>query len=218
MKTIDEIAFQTNLLALNAAVEAARAGDAGRGFAVVADEVRALAIRAAEAAKVTAGLIEQGQRSADHGVSLNSEVLQSLSLINAGIDKVAVVTAEICAASEQQVDGVSQIKTALDQINAVTQQVAANAQESASAAIEMESQAIQLRETVGRFRLNTAATTTVRERSVGAGKPVVRAKPLAAARCSVAPAPRKPTAPSRAGAAAALIPFGDDDTDAMNAF
>ena len=80
IKTIDEIAFQTNILALNAAVEAARAGEAGMGFAVVADEVRNLAQRSAQAAKDTAGLIEESIARSHDG---NRKVQQVASAIAA---------------------------------------------------------------------------------------------------------------------------------------
>ena len=154
VRTIEETAFQTNLLALNAAVEAARAGDAGRGFAVVAEEVRALAIRSAEASKNTAALIERNVESAEHGVRLNAEVLESLERMDAQVQRVAGVIAEISTAAGEQARVVADIDVAVDQMNGVTQQVAANAEESASAAAELDSQARTLRETVGRFHLD----------------------------------------------------------------
>jgi methyl-accepting chemotaxis protein len=154
VKTIDEIAFQTNLLALNAAVEAARAGEAGKGFAVVAEEVRNLAMRSAEAAKTTAGLIEQAVQNAGGGVQLSEEVVQNLSDIDQRIGKVREVAAEIAASAEQQSQGIGQISAAVEQMNEVTQQVAANSEESASASEELSSQAEVMRGLVGQFQLS----------------------------------------------------------------
>jgi methyl-accepting chemotaxis protein len=119
VKTIDEIAFHTNLLALNAAVEAARAGDAGRGFAVVAEEVRNLAMRSAEAAKMTAQLINDAVDKADDGVTLNQEVLSHLEEIVQRVYQVNAVMGEIAMASEQP-QGVEQINLAREQLSPLT--------------------------------------------------------------------------------------------------
>ena len=89
IKTIDEIAFQTNLLALNAAVEAARAGEAGAGFAVVADEVRNLAMRAADAAKNTANLIEGTVKKVKDGSDLVSQTNEAFQQVAGSSAKAA---------------------------------------------------------------------------------------------------------------------------------
>ncbi|MFH1058682.1 MAG: methyl-accepting chemotaxis protein [Pseudomonadota bacterium] len=141
IKTIDEIAFQTNLLALNAAVEAARAGEAGAGFAVVADEVRNLAMRAAEAAKNTTGLIEQTLARVGHGAELVEHTSQDFNQVQDRSRKVAELVAEIAAASREQSQGIDQVNQAALEMDRVTQQNAANAEESAAASEELSAQA-----------------------------------------------------------------------------
>jgi len=153
VKTIDEIAMQTNLLALNAAVEAARAGEAGRGFAVVAEEVRNLASRSAQAARQTAGMIEESVRNAQDGVILSREVGSALDDIAVSSRKVDDLVGDIATASREQSQGIEQVGIAVSQMDKVTQQTAANAEQSASSAEQLSSQAQQLQSMVGRFRI-----------------------------------------------------------------
>ncbi len=148
IKTIDEIAFQTNLLALNAAVEAARAGEAGAGFAVVADEVRNLAMRAADAAKNTADLIEGTVEKVDAGTGLVNRTNEAFTQVADSSGKVGELVAEIAAASTEQAQGIGQVNTAVTEMDRVTQQNAANAEESASASEEMNAQAHQMKSIV----------------------------------------------------------------------
>ena len=148
IKTIDEIAFQTNILALNAAVEAARAGEAGMGFAVVADEVRSLAQRAAQAAKETAGMIDESMARSSNGVGISARVAETLNQITDKARRVNSLVAEIATASNEQSSGVEQVNSAVSQMDKVTQSNAAGAEETASAAEELTAQAMSLQQTV----------------------------------------------------------------------
>jgi methyl-accepting chemotaxis protein len=148
IKVIDGIAFQTNILALNAAVEAARAGDAGMGFAVVADEVRSLAQRSAQAAKDTAGLIEESITKSTEGRAKLDQLATAIRDITEKADKVKALIKEVHVGSEEQARGVEQIARAMTQMEQVTQSSAASAEQAASAGESMNAQADKMRQVV----------------------------------------------------------------------
>ncbi|EJC83551.1 methyl-accepting chemotaxis protein [Rhizobium leguminosarum bv. trifolii WSM2297] len=158
ISVIDEIAFQTNLLALNAGVEAARAGEAGKGFAVVAQEVRELAQRSASAAKEIKGLILNSSKEVESGVKLVRDTGQALATIGSFITQINQHMDAIATSAKEQSVGLSEVNVAVNQMDQTTQQNAAMVEQSTAASESLAQEAQKLRELVGQFRLDDAAS------------------------------------------------------------
>jgi methyl-accepting chemotaxis protein len=161
VKSINDIASQTNLLALNAAVEAARAGESGKGFAVVAEEVRSLAMRSAEAARLTTDMIEASVGSAEAGVIINQEALKNLEEIKSEVNLLSKVMAEIAASSEIQRKSVADVTLAMNQLNRMTAQYVTNSNQSCASSESLSGKAEAMQDLVSAFQLNSNGTDEI---------------------------------------------------------
>ncbi|MBY0311462.1 MAG: HAMP domain-containing methyl-accepting chemotaxis protein [Phycisphaerales bacterium] len=144
---INEIADQTNLLALNAAIEAARAGEHGRGFAVVADEVRKLAertTRSTEEVHQAISLIQTNTKTAVDRMQVGTSKLQQ------GVTSAKLAGERLASI----VQGAGSVATMIGEIAQAAEQAGQGSSQAAQAASSLSEKAEQLRDIVGRFRLN----------------------------------------------------------------
>ena len=198
INVIDGIAFQTNILALNAAVEAARAGEQGRGFAVVATEVRSLAQRSATAAREIKALIDDSVTEVGQGTTLVNNAVDTMLEIGESIRRVNDIMNEISMATQEQVQGIEQVNTAVTEMDTVSQQNAALVEEAAAASESLQDQARMLVDVVSIFHTGTGSS------AAGGGAP--RATPRPAARPAAGQrAPARPVLKRPAPAATAAL-------------
>ncbi len=163
IQVIDGISFQTNILALNAAVEAARAGEHGRGFAVVAAEVRALAQRTSVASREIKGLIEESAQRVHDGETQVASAGSTMQQAMDAVSQVSVLIGEISTGSAEQLNGISQVNSAVTQLDTITQQNAGMVEELAAAASALKDQAEIVAETVSVFKLDATPRQATRD-------------------------------------------------------
>lgn len=145
---IDEIVFQTKLLSFNASVEAERAGEHGRGFAVVAQEVGNLARLSGSAALDISSIVQKSLDSArkitdenrskvDEGNKVVQETGEILKKVSQASEYGATCVKEISVSSIEQMEGIRNIKTAVDHIDSNLQKATIIAKDAADVGTQM---------------------------------------------------------------------------------
>lgn len=103
------------------------------------------AMRAAEAAKDTAHLIEGTVKKVTEGSDLVNDTNRAFTEVADSTARVAGLIGEISRASNEQAQGITQINQAVSEMDKITQNNVSSAEESASASEEMSAQAEQMK-------------------------------------------------------------------------
>jgi methyl-accepting chemotaxis protein len=160
IKVITSIAQKTDLLALNATVEAARAGEVGAGFAVVANEVKELAKQTANATEDISRKIEAIQADAKSAVAAIASISDVIGQVNdisgtiaTAVEEQSATTAEMSHNVSEAARGSAEVAQNIQGVAHAAQSTSQGATDSQRAAKNLAEMSTQLRELVGRFKL-----------------------------------------------------------------
>ena len=165
--SVNELAEQSNLLAVNAAIEAAKAGEEGKGFTVVAQEIKMLADRSKEATaqvriilrdvqkSISSAVMatEEGGKKVEEGLKLTNLSGDTIKNLSESVSDAAKVAIQIAASSQQQLEGMDQVVTAMENIKEASLQGAASTQQSVDSVTELQKVGQKLEEMMKQYRL-----------------------------------------------------------------
>lgn len=165
--TVNELAEQSNLLSVNAAIEAAKAGEHGRGFTVVAQEIKMLANRSKEATAQVKTILrdvqksissavmatEEGGKAVDEGLKLTNISGEAIRTLSESVSEASNVAIQIAASSQQQLEGMNQIVTAMENIREASMQSVVSTQQSVDSVNELQKVGQKLDELMKQYKL-----------------------------------------------------------------
>ncbi len=165
--TVSELAEQSNLLSVNAAIEAAKAGEHGKGFTVVAQEIKTLANRSKEATGQVRNILrdiqksissavmatEEGGKAVDEGLRLTHLSGDAIRSLTESVMEASNAAIQIAASSQQQLEGMDQVVTAMENIREASMQAVISTQQSVDSVNDLQKVGQKLDELMKLYKL-----------------------------------------------------------------